>query len=114
MVQHCIRTEKQAAKKGFFKRAFHRKPANSDKKKIDKLAWVVFIGGLLSFLLVFPLKFFLGFAVLGFATLITSIIAFHRIKEAGTGGKWLVVLGILLVLVPGALFALVFSALSQL
>lgn len=113
-MQHCFQSERPAAANRLFHRMFHRKPINTEKKKIDKLAWVVFVGGLLSFLLVFPAKFFLGFAILGFATLITSIFAFHRIKREGTGGKWLVVLGILLVLVPGVLFALVISALSQL
>lgn len=112
--QHCFTEKKEVKQKRFVYKLFRSKLINVEKKKIDKLAWVVFIGGLLSFLLVFPVKFFLGFAILGFATLITSIFAFHRIKREGTSGRWLVILGVLLVLVPGALFGLVFAALNKL
>lgn len=101
--------------KRFGAKFLHRSKATGlEKKKTDGLAIAVFIGGLASFILVFPVKFFLGFAILGLATLITSIFAFRRIKRDGTRGRWLVILGILLVLVPGALFGLVFAALGKL
>lgn len=113
--QHCFEGKKVDKKKRFVSKFLHHlKTSSLEKKKTDPLAVAVFIGGLASFILVFPVKFFLGFAILGLATLIMSIFAFRRIKRNGTRGRWLVILGILLVLVPGALFGLVLAALGKL
>lgn len=113
--QHCFEGKKAVKKQRFVSKFLHHSKTSSlEKKKTDPLAIGVFIGGLASFILVFPVKFFLGFAILGLATLIMSVFAFRRMKRNGTRGRWLVILGILLVLVQGALFALVFAALGKL
>ncbi len=113
--QHCFAEKKTVKRQRFVSRFLHHSKTSSlEKKKTDPLAIAVFIGGLASFILVFPVKFFLGFAILGLATLVMSIFAFRRMKRNGTKGRWLAITGVLLVLVVAGFFGLVLGALSKL
>ncbi|MCC6723064.1 MAG: hypothetical protein IT258_01045 [Saprospiraceae bacterium] len=86
----------------------------TEKGKTLKLAPWVLIGGIVSFLLVFPLKFFYAFVVVGLATLIAGILALLQFRQnSDLKGRWMVWTGMALVVILGGFFGLVLYALSR-
>jgi hypothetical protein len=85
-----------------------------DKMKIDGLAVAVLVGGIVSFLLFFPLKIFYAFVVVGLATLVMGFFALRKLRRRDDiKGKWMAWLGIAFVVVPALFIGLVLYALSQ-
>ncbi len=94
---------------------FSNPPSPSGDKKTDGLAIAVLVSGILSFLLFFPIKLIYGFLILGAATLVMGIFALRKLRRRpDLGGKWMVWLGMGIVVLTGLFLGLVFYALSLL